>query len=475
MNAPNVFINGVGSDFPSKQSLLDSLFATETELYNYSNNGKDISFYYDGSFGGFNSDFVNATDILILEDVLNSLINYSFGNPNRSLINFLSTANPTSQINTLRNKEALKRCFIPNTTTLGQSTGDDAFFTNSSPFLICDNVLSTNNGGSPDGDINRLVNTESGSVKYSTDKTLPVDVTDLSSVSVGATYAYLDFTIPAHVNTMSYALVFVGNFWVGIFDINEVFAIKMPSGTTSLIKIIVADEFFNLSGFSNQIAVTTTNLNPLFNNTKAYYKLEETTGDTLDVVGGYNGAVYGDVTRSISGLIGDCYSFGGVNGFVQTSLNPIGLGWTNISTYFWFRTADTSSGSHIMWGLATADTNLGTRLRISIENGKIWVRVQGAISYTGSFNDGNWHHLVMNCDPTGTTTDIEIYVDNVQLSIDSDSATQLAIPSSNLSIGAQYDSFAPYQGDLDEIEVRETPYTPTERSDLYNSGNGITI
>ena len=52
--------------------------------------------------------------------------------------------------------------------------------------------------------------------------------------------------------------------------------------------------------------------NPMFDNAVAYYRLDETTGDAIDLVNGYNGTLNGNISRN-----GEYYTFDAQNEYVD--------------------------------------------------------------------------------------------------------------------------------------------------------------
>jgi len=52
--------------------------------------------------------------------------------------------------------------------------------------------------------------------------------------------------------------------------------------------------------------------NPMFDNAVAYYRLDETTGDAIDLVNGYNGTLSGNISRN-----GEYYTFDAQNELVE--------------------------------------------------------------------------------------------------------------------------------------------------------------
>jgi hypothetical protein len=53
-------------------------------------------------------------------------------------------------------------------------------------------------------------------------------------------------------------------------------------------------------------------INPMFNNAVAYYRLDETTGDAIDLVNGYNGTLNGAISRN-----GEYYTFDDRHEYVE--------------------------------------------------------------------------------------------------------------------------------------------------------------
>ncbi|WP_372937558.1 LamG-like jellyroll fold domain-containing protein, partial [Seonamhaeicola sp.] len=101
----------------------------------------------------------------------------------------------------------------------------------------------------------------------------------------------------------------------------------------------------------------------------------------------------------------------------------------------------------------------------------------GAIEYgTNTYNDGNWHFLVVQLPTINTSTsNVEVFIDGVQLSITSDPSITLNIYSSFFIVGADQAGANNFDGEIDEVNIVEGNYTQTEVDTLYNSGNGITI
>ena len=213
-----------------------------------------------------------------------------------------------------------------------------------------------------------------------------------------------------------------------------------------------------------------------FDNSYAYYKFDEVNGQAIDSIGNNNADVF-NVTQGAIGKINTGYSFSSNNQYLRTPINPVALGWDRIGFSCWFKNNTTNMGAdNRIISIADDIVNSGTWLRLSIENGKIWIRVIGNVNYVGTFNDNLWHHLVVESPLNfGTTTDINVYVDNVKLTIDQDTQTPLNIISDDIYIGKQKTVTDSYTGGLDEYEIRNQFYTQAERDAMWNNGDGRTI
>ena len=86
------------------------------------------------------------------------------------------------------------------------------------------------------------------------------------------------------------------------------------------------------------------------------------------------------------------------------------------------------------------------------------------------YNDGDWHHVV--CNYTGTK--LRMYVDGVFEDI-ATVGTALSTNSDDLYVGSANGSAYFFQGELDELRIREDTYTGTELKALYTEGEVCTI
>ena len=148
-----------------------------------------------------------------------------------------------------------------------------------------------------------------------------------------------------------------------------------------------------------------------------YYSFDDadlTGSDPDDMTGnGYDGTTVG-ATTGVTGILAQAFSYDGVNDWVDTNYNTI----SSENTYsFWVKTSTTASNGNIL-GVDGNDrlqiaTNLGGvdgKFRIyTKESNSIVTR---AYFTEPSWNDDDWHHIVIVYD-TQATGDLTTYFDGV--------------------------------------------------------------
>jgi len=361
---------------------------------------------------------------------------------------------------------------FPNATSIGSTTGDDRVF-ESSTFgqLIIDSATTG------DGDITELIG-NGGSVLYKDTSnpnanTKPNAVTDLSATTIGGTYVELGFTQPTHVNTLKYALVFVNGFFQNITDVNKPYVIKLQQLTTYKVKIILADEYFNISDYSNTINVTTTTTPALFQNAVAYYKLEETSGNAIDVVNSYNGTLFGGVTQGVTGKIGNAYSFDGVDGRVDLPTSIYNdFDSNNFTLSFWAKANSNQTCNIIGQDVGSNFEELKTYIQFRNNN-----KIRAVFGDNGSVQDilstlnyvvGNYYFIQIKYG-----IDFVLKINNQIQGV----YTFTNKPSVNNAIvlGESGSTSLFLNGEIDEVSFINGQTTAQQDSDLYNNGNGTTI
>lgn len=434
--------------------------------YSFVNNAffeEILSFYIDkdgkatGSLGigTFRVTIGNPLIYLLLPNIENIVDNFSNGQSN---IDIFST---------------------PNVLNIGSTLGNDGvfqLFSFSPKEIYVPIAQQTINGGSPDGDL--VSAASNGATIYYNPSPVnkPSEVSDLALSNVGSVYSNISYTLPSSVNTIKYAFYFINNLFAYIGNINDQFLAKLVPNQENSVKIIMFDEFGNTSDFSNQFIVTTQALDADFNNAIAYYKLDETTGNAVDVLNGNNATLVGGVTQGVTGLINNAYDFNGSNGYLNIPLSIYdNLDTNNFTFSCWFKTDITGVRQTIVsdrLGSNFAERNIEIFL---IETNLIRIAFGddgNSIVRDSNFNyvNGTWCFIQFKYDALG---DAELKINNVS------EVTHTFVNAPNvqnqIKIGVRGDLVRYFDGIIDELAFFDGITSNTIDTNLYNNANGKTI
>ncbi len=211
----------------------------------------------------------------------------------------------------------------------------------------------------------------------------------------------------------------------------------------------------------------------LNNGIVSYWKLDDLAGPAIDSANGNDGTVVG-ATQGVAGKIGMAYLFNGTGdhvNFGDLSLN--GLGAITISVWVYPHTFGQLGGR-------VFDDRITTGVIAFIGSGNKWsffvntatgtFRQETTTNATVTYNE--WHHLAS----IYTGTDIKIYVDADDKPTITNSAGSgnLVNAGDDLLMGDNHASNRAYDGVIDEAGVWNRALTPTEITELYNGGAGLT-
>ena len=177
--------------------------------------------------------------------------------------------------------------------------------------------------------------------------------------------------------------------------------------------------------------------------------------DATDLTGNYTGTE-SNITYS-SGNYGQAAVFNGSSSKI-TSMPPI----TANSSYtisLWFKTSSSARQSII------ASNSSSHSIALNINNGQLAIHetdVGDSDTFTGTWNDGNWHHLVM-------VNKSAIWVDGVSRG----TTTQDLFENEKLEFGYWEHSGPIYyfNGSLDQIRIFNKALTSSEVTQLYNENS----
>jgi trimeric autotransporter adhesin len=215
----------------------------------------------------------------------------------------------------------------------------------------------------------------------------------------------------------------------------------------------------------------------LLNNILAYYKLEEASGAANDEVGSADLTNSG-ATQHASGHVNYAASFDGSNDFMGSIDATFEIQAMSVSV--WVNTTQTGETSGIV------DNYYWTSDGWSVEIGGEWDNNGTAVfhlndganelnlyKYPGgtSIRDGNWHLIVA----TFSGTSANLYVDNTLEATASWNHTITYDAANRFTLGSRSAGGQLYfAGSIDEVGVWTRVLTSDERTELWNSGTGIT-
>jgi hypothetical protein len=226
---------------------------------------------------------------------------------------------------------------------------------------------------------------------------------------------------------------------------------------------------------------------PLLTDLVAYWKLDETSGTRFDSVGTNNLSDFNTVGFAI-GKIGNAASFVRANTeYLLSSSNVFDIATNeDFALSFWYKGTGTPSPNvnEIILGKGGFnDANGGWYLNLQQSPQRFqlaFTDITGSsVLGTGStnYNDGSWHHIVLNFDRSG---DALVIVDGntgtPEVTLDISSKTG-AVQSTADFFLARFASGASinFSGELDELGFwKGRILTNTEITQLYNGSAGIT-
>ena len=244
---------------------------------------------------------------------------------------------------------------------------------------------------------------------------------------------------------------------------------------------------------------------------KAYYTFDETSGDLINEAtnaGSVNslgtsadGQLEAGVVQGQTGLLGNSYFFpGSTNGQVELGTSKSQFRFLHDSptmrwsTNIWINTIDTTTSSGIFSTSGGSTSDVGTdifydgrilseRIGVTLPQGILFQ--PNVIATSTPLNtlaaDGQWHMITVTHDHNLASNNMKIYVDGVLVKTE----TKTAIPpvAANHNEVATIGNFAgpgalaffAFNGNLDEFSIWDRVLSPSEISNLYNNGAGLSL
>jgi len=196
----------------------------------------------------------------------------------------------------------------------------------------------------------------------------------------------------------------------------------------------------------------------------SYYKLDNTTGDVIDIHGGIDGTNSG-ADRGVSGKINNAFDFGGEVAQDYFSFTQQDL--TNFTINLWLN-PDSAFG--VPWGHICADSDSSPEDRIYISTATTILLMINDAQYLFPVTShiGVWKMYTITRDGTNAS----LYLNGTYISSQVVSTNTFSIDSFAKKLGASSVDY--YDGKMDEILISERALTQEEITFLYNDFEGLT-
>ena len=219
---------------------------------------------------------------------------------------------------------------------------------------------------------------------------------------------------------------------------------------------------------------------PLTTNLVSYWKLDESSGNAADSVGGNTLTNNGTVTYS-AGKINNAADFDGSTDYLSKTDNAALSITNNLSISCWINQGAGRITNDIIVAKSMA-ANLGYELRIRNSAGADWapttyisqtgdnVTEDQWYTATGYINStGTWYHIVTTY-ASGTCL---IYVNASSIGLtNSGGTTSIFDNTTAFTVGARADPLEYFHGSIDEVGIWNRVLSAAEVTTLYNGGAG---
>jgi hypothetical protein len=222
--------------------------------------------------------------------------------------------------------------------------------------------------------------------------------------------------------------------------------------------------------------------NPMFDNAVAYYRLDETTGDAIDLVNAYNGTLSGGITRD-----GEYYEFNDENDHVGIP-DEDDFSFTDgtdntdfvIKTEVIFEGISSNNGAWLVSKREFATSGVQEWQFIYFRGSlrfNIWSSTDVIFNFSTAFNPSIGQKYIIGVTLNGTT--LSLFIDGVIEQTETlPNGFTFYNGASSVNLGSQVffsDFNLSLQGKLKEtVIVKGNGWTQQNITDNYNGGAGIT-
>ncbi|MBF9336594.1 PKD domain-containing protein [Microbacterium lacticum] len=214
-----------------------------------------------------------------------------------------------------------------------------------------------------------------------------------------------------------------------------------------------------------------------------YWRLGEPTGTAVnDWVGSDTLTLSGDYARGAAGAIaGDANASttftGGYAGASTAQQAP-----DTFAVEAWFKTTTPTGGKIVGFGNGTTGQSSTYDRHVYMDDsGRVWFGVYPGgvrtVNSSGSYNDGQWHHVVANLGSGG----MSLYIDGKRVGQRADVTSAQSysgfwrIGEDNLSGWPSSPSTSSFRGDVDDVAVYSSPLSAAQARAHYAAGGGTVV
>ncbi|MFT4009800.1 MAG: PKD domain-containing protein [Nocardioidaceae bacterium] len=196
-----------------------------------------------------------------------------------------------------------------------------------------------------------------------------------------------------------------------------------------------------------------------------FYRLDETSGDAIDLSGNGNNGVYtGGYTQGVSSPVtatGQATAFDGSSGTLASSQQVSGPGV--FSEELWFKTTTTNGGKLIGFGNQQGGFSGSYDRHVYMEpSGQltfgVWTGFTNTITTPASYNDGQWHYLVATQGADG----MKLYLDGALTGTNEQTSQQAYSGYWNIGGDTAWNGTRFFDGTIDEVAVYSDVLSPSQ-------------
>jgi uncharacterized repeat protein (TIGR01451 family) len=213
------------------------------------------------------------------------------------------------------------------------------------------------------------------------------------------------------------------------------------------------------------ILAAPTNCSTLPSGAVSWWKAE---GNANDVLGANSGVLQNGTTFS-TGLVGQAFSFDGVDDYVSINRSI----QDDFTIEFWLNTTQVVGTDSGQWyeGMGLVDGEVQTVTNdfgVTLRNGKVLFGVGNpdVTIRSGFVADGNWHHVAAT--RLRSTGEMKLYLDGLQVASATGGTQSLTAPP-RLTLGRVQVDNNPFQGKLDEVAIYGRVLSPQEIQAIHDA------